>query len=736
MYSGDLSAPGLPARWFKRENIILPARCGLLAIILILVFRLSAEDGSRLWLRYEPLPLPQRLQLIEAVTSVFAEDSHQSIRLAVNELACAYNGFTGQTLQIDKVIKNKAVILVTAGSKTARRFNIDKELLTMHRDGFIIRTMNVFNRQCVVIASPTQQGVLYGTFHWIRLIQTGKFSATYAEQSQPSYDLRMLNHWDNLDGTIERGYAGYSLWKWNDLPGVISPRYAEYARANASVGINAMVPNNVNANPQILSTGYIQKVRTLADVFRPYGIRIFLSINFASPVVLSNLQNADPLNPDVRKWWTAKVAEIYKAIPDFGGFLVKANSEGQPGPMDYGRTHVDGANMLAEAVKPYGGIIIWRAFVYKPASSDRAMQAYNEFMPYDGHFAENVIIQVKNGPVDFQPREPFSPLFGSLIKTPAMIEFQITQEYLGFSNHLVFLGSLFQETFNSDTFVRGPGSTVAKMTDRTHRPNGLTAIAGVSNIGEDTNWCGHHFAQANWYTFGRMAWNNAITADQAADEWIRMTFSDNTQFVADVKTMMLQSHEAVVNYMMPLGLHHLFAWGHHYGPEPWCDVPGARIDWLPRYYHNASENGIGFNRSRNGSGGVDQYNPPLNDIYDSPSSCPEKYLLWFHFLPWTHRLANGRMLWDELCYKYQEGVDAVRNYQKVWDRQEAIIDNERFAHVQSRLKIQTKDAIWWRDACVLYFQTYSRLPIPYELERPIHELDSLKKIKLDLKHHN
>jgi len=448
---------------------------------------------------------------------------------------------------------------------------------------------------------------------------------------------------------------------------------------------------------------------------------------------LGGLPTSDPLNKQVCQWWIDKVKEIYTLIPDFGGFLVKANSEGLPGPQDYGRTHADGANMLADALKPFKGIVMWRAFVYNPGDKDRAKQAYNEFMPLDGKFHSNVIIQVKNGPVDFQPREAFSPLLGAMKKTPVMLEFQITQEYLGFSNHLVFLAPLYRECLGSDTYSQGKGSTIARVTDGRLYKQSLSAIAGVANTGEDTNWCGHQFAQANWYAFGRLAWNNELTPSKIANEWIKMTFSQNEDFVKPVTQMMLQSREAAVHYMMPMGLHHIFAWGHHYGPEPWCNVIGARPDWLPSYYHKADTIGLGFDRSITGSNAVAQYFYPLREKYNNQDSCPENLILWFHHVPWDYRMKNGRTMWDELCYTYDSGVQQVREFQKIWDKAEPFVDAKRFHDVQSKLKIQARDAVWWKDACLLYFQTYSRRPIPYDIERPIHDLDELKMIKLNLK---
>lgn len=661
---------------------------------------LKAEDGSRLWLHAE----------MTASAQVKANRQSPTITVAIEELKTQWKGAPVQL-----------------------NLNRNKKLGNLGKDGYII---SGDKQTGINIQSGSDIGLLYGAYHLLRLQETQNDNGKLQIEESPTYDLRLLNHWDNLNGTIERGYAGYSIWEWDKLPATISPRYKEYARANASVGINGTVLNNVNASPDILTGDYLQKVKIIADIMRPYGIKVYLSVNFSSPKVLDGLPGSDPLDPGVQQWWRNKAKEIYRLIPDFGGFLVKANSEGQPGPQDYGRTHADGANMLADALKPHGGIVMWRAFVYNPSDEDRARQAYQEFMPLDGKFRDNVIVQVKNGPIDFQPREPFSPLFGAMKHTPLMPELQITQEYLGFSNHLVFLATQWKEFFESDTYCNGKGSTVAKTTDGTIFPHPLSAIAGVANIGLDANWCGHHFAQANWYAFGRLAWNHTLTADEIAEEWLRMTFTQQPGFIAPVKQMMLDSWETAVNYMMPLGLHHIFAWDHHYGPEPWCDIPDARPDWLPKYYHNAGEKGIGFDRTTHGSDAISQYYSPLKEHFNDVETCPENLLLWFHHVPWDHTMKNGRTLWDELCYKYDTGMQEVREFQKIWDRTESYVDQERFRHVQSRLKIHARDAVWWKDACLLYFQTYSGKPIPYEIERPVHELDDLKKIKLDMKHHN
>ncbi len=563
------------------------------------------------------------------------------------------------------------------------------------------------------ITSPSDIGLLYGVYD---LLRNPDVSETRSES--PLYSLRLLNHWDNLDGTVERGYAGHSLWKWEQLPDSISPCYEEYARANASIGINGTVLNNVNASPRILSDTYLRKVKILADIFRPYGIKVYLSVNFASPMALDSLPTADPLNEDVQLWWKKKADEIYSLIPDFGGFLVKANSEGQPGPMDFGRTHADGANMLARALKPHGGIVMWRAFVYSPIDADRAKQAYMEFRPLDGKFDSNVIIQIKNGPIDFQPREPYSPLFGAMPSTREMVEFQVTQEYLGHSNHLVFLAPMWKEFF------------------RDVNPESLRAIAGVANIGDSENWTAHPFAEANWYAFGRLAWNPRLTSGEIADEWLRRALIDPektpSSTIGLLKEVMTGSREAAVDYMMPLGLHHIFAFGHHYGPEPWCDVPGARADWLPKYYHQADTIGLGFDRSPSGSDAVEQYPDSLRRLYGNIASCPEEYLLWFHHVPWTRKMKSGRTLWEELCAAYQRGCDSADSYVATWETCMPYVKPEIYADVLSRLQTQAKDSRWWRDACLLYFARYSRLPIPPSVGPITHSLPDLMKVDLGI----
>ncbi|MGD9928820.1 MAG: alpha-glucuronidase family glycosyl hydrolase [Mangrovibacterium sp.] len=709
----------------------------LFCYLFCLSLMVMAEDGAELWLRYESLPENLAANYRNALKTLAIYGQSETLDVASDELQKAFLGLTGHSIKTVGKFDEGSIILSLASNKSVSQFFTQNELRSVGDEGYLIRTIPVGKGTAILITANTDAGILYGTFELIRLLQTGQPVHALEIVESPKYDLRLLNHWDNLNGTVERGYAGHSIW-WNypESDEVVRQRYVDYARANASVGINGTVLNNVNASPQVLTDEYIRKFANVADVLRPYHLKVYMSVNFSSPVVLDKLPTADPMNAEVAEWWKNKADEIYRLIPDFGGFLVKANSEGQPGPQDFGRTHADGANMLAAALKPHGGVVMWRAFVYSPSDTDRAKQAYNEFMPFDGKFAANVIVQIKNGPVDFQPREPFSPLFGAMQHTPAMIEFQLTQEYLGFSNHLAYLAPMQKECFESDTWGKGKGSTVARSTDGSLFPAQRTAISAVANIGRDTNWCGHQFAQANWYAYGRLAWNHELASDELAREWVKMTFTLKPEFEQPVVDIMMRSREAVVNYMTPLGLHHLMGWSHHHGPEPWCEVPGAREDWLPSYFHKASENGIGFDRSETGSKATEQYFSPVKELYNNLQTCPDELLLWFHHLPWDYRMKSGKTLWEELCYHYYAGVEETRLFQQKWDALNGIIDAERFAHVQQKLKIQTTEAIWWRDACLLYFQTFSKMPIPLELERPLHDLDELKKIKFDMTHHN
>lgn len=652
-------------------------------ILLVLFISATAlpsfsEDGSRLWLRYDTVSV--RKQIDKGIDSPV-------MRLAENELSTFWKG-----------------------GKVSLQLMADSEYFALGKDGY---TINVENGT-TVLRSMSETGLLYAAYHLLRLQACGEDCSRLDIKEKPVNDIRILNHWDNPDGTIERGYAGRSLWKWDELPAKVSPRYAEYARANASIGINGTVLNNVNASPEALSSDNLKKVKTLADIFRPYGIKVYLSVNFATPIKLGGLATADPLNSDVAEWWKQKVHEIYSMIPDFGGFLVKANSEGQPGPCDYHRTHAEGANMLASALKPYGGIVMWRAFVYSPSDADRAKQAYLEFKPLDGKFLDNVIVQVKNGPIDFQPREPYSPLFGAMPHTQLMVEFQVTQEYLGHSNHLAYLAPMWKEFYSY------------------YSPSNMKAAAGVTNIGDDTNWCGNDLAQSNWYGFGRLAWNPALSSEEIAREWLAQTFTADSRFVRPMTEVMMQSREAVVDYMMPLGLHHIFAWGHHYGPEPWCEIEGARPDWLPTYYHRADKEGLGFDRTTDGSDAVSQYPDSLAAVFNSIDSCPDEFLLWFHHVPWKHEMKSGRTMWDELCLHYQRGVDAARGFRDTWKDMSPYVDAERHAAVAHRFDIQASDAVWWKDACLEYFRTFSHMKYPAGVEKPRFSLKKLKKVKLPI----
>jgi alpha-glucuronidase len=668
---------------------------------LYLSLYLKAQDSHDLWLQ-DKISLP---------VTVLSSKKSPTLDIAIRELKQRWQGVPGATIRL-----------------TVKNVNAIKG------DGFKLTAK--------AIEANTEKGILYGAYELLRRQQDREPIRDIIEN--PSYEIRVLDHWDNPDGSVERGYAGNSIFWRKDNPFVVTDNdkklWQEYARANASIAINGSVLNNVNASPSILTSGYLQRVKEIADVLRPYGLKTYLSVKFSSPIILGKLKTADPMDPEVIVWWREKVKEIYNIIPDFGGFLIKASSEGQPGPQDYGRSHAEGANMLADALRPYNGIVMWRAFVYSANDKDRAKQAYNEFVPLDGKFKDNVIIQVKNGPVDFQPREPFSPLFGAMKRTSVMPEFQVTQEYLGHSIHLVFLSTMWEECLQSDTYQQGKGSTVARCTDGSIYLQKHTAISGVANIGLDSNWCGHDFAQANWYAFGRLAWNDHLKSEQLAGEWIKLTFYHDSavilnssnykaewmnHFYSPVKEMMLESREAAVNYMMPLGLHHIMSANGHYGPGPWWAPKRMRADWTPPYYHQASVDGIGFDRTSKGSDAVSQYHEPLQSQFNNPSACPDKFLLWFHHLPWTYRMKSGHTLWEELCYHYDKGVKQVREFQVIWDKAEPYIDKDRFISVQRKLREQSINAVLWKDACLQYFQQFSHFPIPYNIERPVNNLDEI-----------
>jgi alpha-glucuronidase len=705
----------------------------ILSLLIVALFQQSCtvnktdgDDMYKLWLKYEKVDNPALLkEYRQLVTNVAVPGSSETMDIIRDELNRALSLLLKRKINVTDSIAGDGTLIIGTPetSPVIKNLNISSELDTLGGEGFIIKTAEIGGKKAIIIAAGRETGLIYGTFYLLRLMQTQKSLKDIHIAEKPRIQRRLLNHWDNLDRTAERGYAGKSLWKWDELPERIDPRYRDYARACASIGINGTVVNNVNASPLILTREYLKKAEALADVFRPYGIKLYLSVNFASPLRpdsaeegrskgIGNLDTADPLDPQVREWWKEKVTEIYGCIPDFGGFLVKANSEGMPGPQDYGRTHAEGANMLAEALSDYNGIVMWRAFVYEPdVDPDRAKRSYKEFVPLDGEFAPNVFVQAKNGPIDFQPREPVQPLFAAMPHTPLMLELQITQEYLGHSKHLVYLAPMWKEYLEFDTYARGSGSGLAKIIDGTVQNYHMTGIAGVANTGEDTNWCGHFFAQANWYAFGRLAWDHTLTATDIADEWIRMSVSDDEEVVDTIISMMMGSWEACINYMTPLGLHHIMQEGYHYGPQPGHDK--GRPDWTSVYYHRADSAGIGFDRSSTGSNATAQYRSPLKEQFDNINTCPEKYLLWFHHVSWDRGLKSGRTLWEELCHRYYKGVDYVGDMAVGWESLESKIDNDIYNHVRDKLQVQLKDAAEWRDTCLEYFQKYSGKEIKY-----------------------
>lgn len=700
----------------------------MLFIILLTPYLSSADDGYNLWLNYFKVSNSQLGEYQKQIKDVLIIGDSPIINLVREEIQKGLTGMLGKDIAEVSALKNEGIIVGKFGSSPLlKNREIEKSAKEIGEEGFVIFSQKVEGKNTIIITANTDIGVLYGTFHFLQMIQTGKDISNLNLISSPKIKLRILNHWDNLNGSIERGYAGKSLWDWESLPGKIDQRYSDYALANASIGINATVLNNVNANPAMLTPEYLEKVAALANVFRPYGLKVFLSIKFSSPVNIGGMETADPLEPAVQEWWKKKVAEVYTYIPDFGGFLVKANSEGQPGPQNYNRTHAEGANMLADALNPFGGIVMWRAFVYdNNVPDDRAKQAVNEFKPLDGQFRDNVLIQVKNGAIDFQPREPFHPLFGNMPKTPLMMEFQITQEYLGQSTDVMYLAPLFKEVLKSDTYAKGKGSTVAKVIDGTLENHKLTGMAGVANTGTDRNWTGHLMSQANWFAFGKLAWNDNITSEEIAEDWIKMTLSSEKDVVNTIEKIMMDSRENDVNYMTPLGLHHIMGNGHHFGPGPW--VSRGRADWTSVYYHRADSTGIGFDRTPTGSDATSQYFKPVADMFSNLETCPDKYLLWFHHLPWDYKMRSGKTLWDELCLHYYAGVEGVKEMQKEWNSLEGKIDAEKFEFVKAKIKKQLEVAEWWRDGCVLYFQQFSKMPIPDGLEKPAESLEYYRRI--------
>ena len=677
-----------------------------------------AEDGYDLWLRYRPLEAQLKRSYAVAANSMVVEGRSPTLLAAATELGRGVRGMLQQRPADE--LRDGAILLGTPTSSTLIR-RLRLPVARLGAEGYLIRSARVNGSDVTVVTGNTDVGVLYGTFALLRRMQSGQPITDLDISSVPALKMRVLNHWDNLDGFVERGYAGESLWNWERMP-VIDQRVIDYARANASVGINGAVLNNVNANALVLTPAYLQKVKALADAFRPYGIRVYLSARFSAPVDLGGLKTADPLDPCVRAWWKGKADEIYRVIPDFGGFLVKANSEGQPGPQGYGRTHADGANMLADALAPHGGAVFWRAFVYAMGpDQDRIRAAYDEFKPLDGKFRDNVIVQVKNGPLDFQPREPFSPLFGAMPKTKLAMEVQLTKEYLGYSTHLAYLGTLWSEVLRSRT-ARPRSNSIAADT--------IVALSGVANTGSDRNWTGSHFDQANWYSFGRLAWDPRSDPRSIAEDWARLTWGNDPRLVQPVTQMMMGSLEAVVDYMTPFGLTHLMGTGHHHGPAPWISDLSTP-SWNPAYFHKANKDGIGFDRTASGSNAVAQYAPSIARQFADVNRTPEELLLWFHHVPWTHRMKSGDTLWNALVKRYDRGVATVARMQAQWQSLRPLVDAGRHSEVAANLRAQHLEAIWWRDASIAYWQSLNGLPLPEGHAAPAHPLWYYKAIRFE-----
>jgi alpha-glucuronidase len=692
----------------------------LLLLVVAATLRSRADDGYRLWLKYDRIAdAAQRQQYQRAAQFIANSGTTPVLRAAAGELQRGLSGLFGQTVPVITAVGSRTggIVLRVDAKASANGQPLKPE-------GYHIFS----EKQNLVITGRTDAAVLYGAFALLRQVQTREPLAGLNLTSNPRINFRLLNHWDNQNGTVERGYAGSSIWQWYEMPERLDPRYTDYARANASIGINGVVINNVNASARYLTAEYIGKVAALAGVMRPYGIRVYMSVFWAAPKVIGGLPTADPLDPAVKQWWTTKSDEIYKAIPDFGGFLVKANSEGEPGPQDYNRNHADGANMLAQALGRHDGVVMWRAFVYKANSNgDRFKEAFEEFQPLDGKFDPKVLVQVKNGPIDFQAREPFHPLFGAMPKTPLVLEVQLTQEYLGFATHLVYLGPLIKECLEADTYAKGAGSTVAKVVDGTVDQHTLSAIAGVANIGSDRNWTGHPMGQSNWYAFGRLAWDHTLSTKTIAEEWTKMTLTTQPAAERTIVDLMEKSRNIYVRYTTPLGLHHIMGESIHYGPQPWLAKAG-RPDWTAIYYHKGDSLGLGFNRTATGSNALALYKPEVQKQWGNPQTCPLDYVLWFHHIGWKQPLSTGRTLWNELCIRYYTGADSVLWMQKQWAQVQPQVDPAIYTDVAARLQTQRKEALWWRDACVLYFQTLSRQPIPAPLVPPTRTLAEIKNL--------
>jgi alpha-glucuronidase len=712
------------------KSRILPHKVVFVLIVLLLAIvdvkghnRPVYEDGYSMWLRYENVENNDLLeQYKDRLNSVVLSGSSETINVLKDELRIALSGLISEMPDFKKVPGEDGTLVIGTPKTSKLIASLGKKYLNNLRavgdEGYLVTTKRVKGKKLIVISANTDIGLLYGTFHLLRLMQTRKSISNLNILEVPKVEFRIANHWDNLDRSVERGYAGLSIWDWEALPDEKSDRYKNYARFCSSIGINSVVINNVNANEQFISTEYLRKISVLANIFRPYGVKVFVAINFNSPQTLGNLKTADPLNQEVNKWWEHKVDEIYKFIPDLGGFLVKADSEGQPGPNTYGRTHADGANMLAKALKPHDGLVMWRAFVYGKKQKDRIREAYDEFKPFDGKFDDNVILQVKKGPLDFMPREPFSPLFGAMKHTNTMIEFQITQEYLGNEFHLLYKGGMYDEILQSDTYAEGKHTYVGEIISGEVYDYNHTGMAGVINPGMTENWTSHPFVQSSWYAFGRLAWNYDQDPWEIAEDWIAMTFSNEKDVKNNILEIMKISEEAGVNYREPLGLTHIGS-ATHYGPAPWSK--------RSKSFHRASKDGIGFDRSTSGSKAVSQYYEPLESRFNNVDSVPEDLLLWFHHVGWDHEMKSGNSLWEELVAHYYLGVEQVDLMQDLWNSLKGKIDQERFALVTSLLEVQIKDAVRWRNSCLLYFQNFSEEEIPKKYEQPAYELQYYMK---------
>jgi len=690
-----------------------------------------AEDGHEAWLRYHPLPAAQRARYAPQAPVLVTGRASPTLDAAVKELRLGISGLLGKAPRASASVAADGAIVIGTPSSSPAIAGLRLNLGGAGKEGFLLRSMTVNGHKTTIIAANRDIGVLYGAFALLRRIQTGQAIDALDITDAPKLMVRVLDHWDNLDGSIERGFAGASLWRWQTLPAYRDPRYREYARLNASLGINGAVLNNVNTSANSLTSGYIEKTAALAEEFRPYGVHVWMAPRFTAPQEVGGLKTSDPLDPQVRAWWQAKVEEIYKAIPDFGGFLVKANSEGQPGPQDYGRSHSDGANMYADLLAPHGGVVMYRAFVYddpgKDWHIDRVAEAYRIIRPFDGQFRDNVLVQEKEGPLDFQPREPFAPLFGAMPKSNLAVEFPVTKEYTGQGVDLTYTGFMYEQIYASDTFAHGPGSTVAKIVMGNYGQK-LTGSAGVANIGNDRNWTGSIFNQANWYAYGRFAWNPESSARAVGEEWVRQTFGNDPKAVTTATDILMTSWPAMMDYQAPIGLtfQELDGANTHYGPWPWLDSP-RRSDWADVYFNRADAVGLGVDRSHTGYNTAAQYNSPLKEQFDDLATTPEEFLLWFHHVPWDYRMKSGRTMWEELQATYSHGVAGVEKMQQDWNGLRGKVDDERFQAVQQFLVMQHRDAVWFRDASLAYFQTFAKQPFANGYQ-PRYPLDYYKKL--------